>query len=409
MAPQSPEANISNANRNQSAGKHGDHLGVYRQIAYGSKESADRKPDSEKHADAEKQIPIRQNQTLPPEGKTTTISIADKTGPDRSYDVYVPKNFNAKLPTKVILVAHGALPGNVDGAKIMQTETDFNNLAEGSDHPQCNVVIAYVRSKERQNVPVGLEVGIASGLGVRIPDISVPIADWNGPGKNLMSTDKSYDDLKYVDSVIADVKQKLGNGNLTVEGFGFSDGGRLLNEYNYSRPGVLKAFVSDHGTSLGNENAAAGKGTRVMVIESGATQHHQFRLDTGDRMLPPEGGEGDLGKKTGLGSLFPGAFDSQPMMQVREAVQADQCKAATTHQEGHNQITEYLDCATGQVVVVREYKADGSPAEHAVNDTKIGQGGMMIMGERSDNNAVGLSWEFLIAGDLHSMQQSVSR
>jgi poly(3-hydroxybutyrate) depolymerase len=273
-------------------------------------------------------------------GKTNHVNLPD----GRKYDIYVPSHANGPLP--VMMILHGANGGAADG--LMERESGMDKLAE-----EKGFAVVYPLSKTHP---------VLFG--------TMDNATWNGPFKNLMATDSSYNDFNYLDSVVQDVttKHALNVDKDRISAVGMSDGGRLVNEYAAARPGVLSAIASVHGTLLGGE-AKTAQGQPTLII------HSDY-----DYMLPYNGGRGFMSSLSS--GIMPGTDSSKPYRQREYWAIQNGCKGLPAVEDGDKlKVTTYTD-AQCQVGPVKEYIIKGG--KHAW-DGVLGQGGWPMVGDKDAN------------------------
>lgn len=287
-------------------------------------------------------------------GEMNRVTLGD----GRQYDVYVPKN--AQMPLPVMMMMHGASNGNDQAEqRVMEKETGLTQIAE-----QYGMAVVFPYSKSHD-----------AAFGQKP-------ATWNLQGnKNLLDTDKSYDDGQFLDRVVADVNARVLTDENRFGVGGMSDGAKTAQQYALDRPGKFSAVVSQQGTWMdGNKAPEAGSGLPVMLVNS-----------TSDYMLPNDQGEqGWFGEK-GRGwmswiasPVIGGTRDSRPNQQVPTFKSANECSGEALKETlGNLEITGYGadQCAKGEVV---QYTIKGG--NHAWHDWR-NEGGLTAVGmpERDQN------------------------
>lgn len=289
-------------------------------------------------------------------GETSRVTMAD----GRIYDVYIPQN--AQKPLPVVLMMHGA--SNADDmskGRILENETGMNNTAEQYGFA---VIYAFNQSRDVSGV-FGLEQKPAT---------------WNMEGrKNFLPTDKSYDDAKYLDRVIADVGARVNVDESRIGVAGMSDGGRAAEQYVLDRPGKFSALSVMHGTWMnGEKRPAAGTGLPTMIMHG-----------TSDYMLPfDQGKDGFFGEK-GRGimswlasSFIPGTSESRPHQQIGVFKEANACEGEPTVENKDGvETTTYTSeqCKAGEI---KQFVVKGN--NHAWQDRQ-NEGGWYVVGMPNRN------------------------
>lgn len=296
-------------------------------------------------------------------GETNRVTFAD----GRKYDVYVPKN--AQQPMPVIMVMHGA-SSNQDPADVrfLEKESGMNQVAE-----QQGFAVVYVQGEPRTRTAFN------SGVWENHPN------SWILDGhKNLLAPDKQFDDAKYLDNVLADVKGRINVDEKRIGLTGMSDGGRAAEQYALDRPGTFSALGVMHGTWMqGEKMPEKGSGMPIMIVHG--TSDHMLPYDQGKLTWGPLSGvsvEGPGFMAVGASPFIPGTADSRPWQQVPVFANANDCTGApTVSKVDGTRITEYSanQCKAGEV---KEYVIDG--ANHAWHDYR-NEGGWAVVGMPSRN------------------------
>jgi len=203
----------------------------------------------------------------------------------RTMDLFIPRN--ARQPLPLMVVMNGArLAGDPDpGADgkapgVMERETGLNMVAKDK-----GFAIAYVYAKSPNNT------GNTSWN---------MIGDPNNPFVNGSPTDKSYDDVKYLDDAIAQAKAFLKIDNSRVGLTGFSDGARALQQYAAIRPDQVAAVMVGEGYAFSNDrkfNTSTGPAALPENTNIAAMIVH----GTNDMMVPYNQGREINGKMQGQG------------------------------------------------------------------------------------------------------------
>lgn len=318
-------------------------------------------------------------QTIPPSDKTRTelergatnrVTLSD----GRVYDVYVPSNADPDKPMPVVVAAHGAVTG--DPSKLMETETGFSQMAE-----ENGFIVAYPLAKVRTQSMLG--VGTIEG------------AIWNTPYKDLNEEEDgtTYDDLEYVDELLADLKSRpdLNIDEGRIYATGFSDGARMLQLYAVTRPGTFAALSSVHGTLL-EPIEAPSNGLPVMIVHG-----------TSDDSLPLNGGKGILSHLMAITGVLPGTDTSDPRSQFKLWAEANGAPA-----DGKEELS--YEIRDGQVIGVTStvIGVDGpvkqtiiAGADHAWHG-RDGDGGHMPLGAREMRYQTSREvWDFMSAYRRH--------
>lgn len=281
-------------------------------------------------------------------GVTNRVTLAD----GRAYDVYVPSTANADKPMPLVVAAHGAVVGDPTGN--METETGFNQMAE-----EKGFIVAYPLAKVRTQHAFD----------------SMPVegAVWSTPYKDLNEEKggDSYDDLKYVDALLSDLKARpeLNIDSERIYATGFSDGARMLELYAATRPQTFAALSAVHGTLL-EPVAKPENGLPVMLVHG-----------TGDDSLPLNGGKGYLSEVMAVSGVLPGTDTSDPRSQFTFWAKANNApgKPTLSYETRDGEVIGMTSELLGQDGPVKQTVITG--ADHAWHG-RDGDGGHMPMGAR---------------------------
>lgn len=288
-------------------------------------------------------------------GETNRVTFAD----GRKYDVYVPKN--AQQPMPVIMVMHG-VSQNQDpaNARFLEKESSMNQVAE-----QQGFAVVYVHGEPRDRT------AFESGVIEQHPN------SWILDGrKGLLAEDKKFDDAKYLDNVLADVKGRINVDEKRIGLTGMSDGGRAAEQYALDRPGTFSALGVMHGTWMeGEKMPAKGSGLPIMIVHG--TSDHMLPYDQGKLR-----GDGRGFMAVGASPFVPGTVYSRPWQQVPVFANANDCTGAPkVTKTDDTKLTEFSaeQCKAGEI---KEYVIDGG--NHAWQDWR-NEGGWAVVGMPSRN------------------------
>ena len=293
-------------------------------------------------------------------GETNHLTLPD----GRKYDLYIP--VNAQKPLPLIIAMHGATGG--DPPSLMEHESGLNIEAE-----RKGMAVAYLYPKVHE------ETGL---LGFK-----QEVGAWNMQGKkNLLPTDPSYDDAKYVDDVISKVKSTVNVDNDRVGMIGMSDGGRFAEDYAGSHQGI-SGVVAESGTWMQGEKPPE-HGENVMEVHG--TSDHMLPFDQG------KNGSNNRGFMSWLASSWiPGTSESRPWQQEQVWRAAD---GATTPAKVTDNGKITINDSVGPGGEVKTYLIKG--ANHAIHDYK-NQGGMMFGMPDRDLDFSSVSAQFILDHPLH--------
>jgi poly(3-hydroxybutyrate) depolymerase len=293
-------------------------------------------------------------------GETNHLTLPD----GRKYDLYIP--VNAQKPLPLIVAMHGATGG--DPPSLMEHESGLNIEAE-----RKGMAVAYLYPKVHE------ETGLFG--------IKQEVGAWNMQGKkNLLPTDPSYDDAKYVDDVISKVKSSVTVDNDRVGMIGMSDGGRFAEDYAGTHQGI-SGVVAESGTWMQGEKPPE-HGENVMEVHG--TSDHMLPFDQG------KNGSNNRGFMSWLASSWiPGTSESRPWQQEQVWRAAD---GATTPAKVTDNGKITIDDSVGPGGEVKTYLIKG--ANHAIHDYK-NQGGMMFGMPDRDLDFSSTSAQFILDHPLH--------
>lgn len=170
---------------------------------------------------------------------------------DRQYDVYIPKTVHAykedgKLSVPAIIAIHGVESDITKNAKESRHMSDASGLNLVAD--QLGMAVIYPHAKPRMfDGTKDPETGISDlgkiGEYINKKFNTKPLLAWNTQDHDLLPSDKSYNDLDYIDGIKKDVESYLNISN-QVGVLGHSDGGRMGQMYAAKNPEDVAAVAT---------------------------------------------------------------------------------------------------------------------------------------------------------------------
>jgi pimeloyl-ACP methyl ester carboxylesterase len=301
-------------------------------------------------------------------------------GQQREFEVYRSAHFDPTKPARVIVGLHGDIFGKDAASGLMAKETGFDQAID-SRADADNTLLVYPIANNRT-------ASMISGQ------------SWNYANhKNIFDTWTNYDDGKYMDQVLAQLKQHVKIKEL--DGVGFGDGGRFLKQYSDEHPGLFKKVVLDNATTLGDtpSNRVVGTNTDYLIMHAIRDPAKSSFIDrvlhpfTTNLMLPYDGGPGFLAKITPNAS---GLGASHPDMQKVEAARQTGALPPVVIDTPRETDTIYASSGGGSVTERLE-----KSAQMAWNDTHNGDGGhgiFALFGARSDFDDTKDTLDFIFDG-----------
>ncbi len=280
----------------------------------------------------------------------------------RTMDLFIPRNARQNMPLMVVL--NGArfsdqLDPGATGRQIgvMERETGMNMVASDK-----GFAVAYVYARSPNNTG-----DTAWNM----------IGDPNNSFTNGMSTDRSYDDVNYLDNAIARVRSLVRIDNNRIGLAGFSDGARALQQYASIRSDQISSVMISSGyaftqdrriqTSQGEQTLPENSNIAAMIVHG-----------TNDMMVPYDQNRRRLdGRIQGQGPYIwiarnlqgkemPGTDYVAPWMQAENWRRANRLSQIHSTDDGRLRVTRYLDSSRQNAAPVEEYViANGNHAWHA--------------------------------------------
>jgi len=301
-------------------------------------------------------------------------------GQQREYEVYRSPHFDPAKPARVILGFHGDIFGKDGASGLMAKETGFDQAIDKRADAGNTLILYPIANNRTANMITG--------------------QSWNYANhKNLFDTWTNYDDGRYMDQVLAQLKQHIKIKEL--DGVGFGDGGRFLKQYSDQHPGLFRKVVLDNATTLGGTptNRVAGTNTDYLIMHAIRDPAKSSFLDrvlhplATNLMLPYTGGPGVLADITPNAS---GLGDSHPNMLKVEAARQTGAGPAQVIDTPKEIDTYYANSGGGSVTERLE-----KGAQMAWNDVHNGDGGhgmFALFGARSDFDDTKDSLDFILDG-----------
>lgn len=301
-------------------------------------------------------------------------------GQQREYEVYRSAHFDPSKAARVILGFHGSMFGKDGGSGSMARETGFDEAIDSRADAGNTLIVYPVANNRTASMITG--------------------QTWNyADHRNLFDTWKNYDDGKYLDTVLDQIKQHVKVQEL--DGVGFGDGGRFLKQYSDEHPGLFRKVVLDNATTLGDTptNHVPGVKTDYLIMHAIRDPAKSSFLDrvlhpfTTNLMLPYQGGAGLMADLT---PNLSGVSASRPYMLKVEAARQTGALSPTVIDTPRETDTIYESSGGGSVTERLE-----KGAQMAWNDTHYGDGGhgiFALTGARSDFDDSKDSLDFILDG-----------
>lgn len=314
----------------------------------------------------------------------------DVDGQHREYEVYRSPHFDPTKQARVIMTLHGSAFGKDGASGLEARETGFDPAID-KRADAGNALVVYPIANNRTSTMLTGQT-------------------WNYANhRNIFDTWKNYDDGKYMDRVLADLKQHVKVGE--VDGVGFGDGGRFLKQYSDEHPGLFSKIVLDNATTLGDTSTKPVPGVKTDYLIMEATRDpakssiwqrilHPFATNL---MLPYSGGPGAMAEIT---PNLSGVDDSHPNMLKVEAASQTSCSNPKVFDTPKETDTVYQNCLGGSVTERLE-----KGAQFAWNDTQNGDGGhgiFWLVGARSNFGDTTAALDFILDGKLNFIKPGMS-